>query len=200
MGIYKYLRETWKNPTLLMRQKLIKWRREPSVLKLEYPTRLDRARSLGYKAKNGIIVARVKVKRGGKKRPMFRAGRKPKNYRRKLLLNKNYQRIAEERANKKFHNMEVLNSYWVGEDAIHRWFEVILIDPSKPEIQADKNLNWICADEQKGRVYRGLTSAGKRSRGILLGKGRGAEKLRPSKRAHEIKRKRLTNKLRTKKF
>ena len=68
MGIYKYLRETWKKPTSLIRQKSIKWRKQPAVLKIDRPTRLDRARSLGYKAKRGIIIARVRIKRGGRKR------------------------------------------------------------------------------------------------------------------------------------
>ena len=36
---------------------------------------------------------------------------------------------------------------------------------------------------QRGRVYRGLTSAGRKSRG-LRGKGKGFEKMRPSRRAH----------------
>ncbi|ALV62505.1 LSU ribosomal protein L15e [Thermococcus sp. 2319x1] len=42
---------------------------------------------------------------------------------------------------------------------------------------------WIAGKAHKGRVFRGLTSAGKRSRG-LLNKGKGAEKVRPSIRAH----------------
>ena len=199
MGLYKYLRQTWKNPTLLVRQKLIKFRKEPSILKIDRPTRLDRARSLGYRAKQGILVARVKIKRGGKIRPKFKGGRSPRKMRRKLVLDKNYQRIAEERANKKFHNFEVLNSYLIGKDAIHAWFEVILIDPHHPVIKADKKLNWVCSSNNKGRVYKGLTSAGKKSRGLRK-KGKGAEQLRPSRRSHEQKRKRITNKKRTRKF
>lgn len=199
MGLYKYLRQTWKDPTLLVRQKSIKWRREPAILKIERPTRLDRARSLGYKPKRGIIIARVRIKRGGKMKPIFKGGRKPKKMRRKLVLDKNYQRVAEERANKVFHNCEVLNSYFLGKDGIHAWYEIILIDPAAPEIKADKNLNWICSKHQRGRVYRGLTSSGKKSRGLRR-KGKGAEKLRPSRRAHEQKRKRITNYKRTRKF
>ena len=199
MGIYKYIRETWKKPTLLMRKKLIQFRKEPTILKIEKPTRLDRARSLGYKAKQGILLARVKVGRSKRQRPQIKKGRKPRKTRRKLILSKNFQRIAEERANKKFHNFEVLNSYWIGEDAMHKWYEVILIDPHHPVIKADKNLKWVCSKKQKGRVFRGLTSAGRKSRGLRK-KGRGAEKLRPSRKAHEQKRKRIMGKKRTKKF
>ena len=41
------------------------WRKQGSVTRIERPTRIDKARSLGYKAKQGIVVARVKVRRGG---------------------------------------------------------------------------------------------------------------------------------------
>jgi large subunit ribosomal protein L15e len=47
---------------------MIKWRSEPTILVIEKPTRLDRARTLGYKAKKGIVVVRVRVPRGGRKR------------------------------------------------------------------------------------------------------------------------------------
>ena len=99
------------------------------------------------------------------------------------VVGKNYQWIAEERANRKFPNLEVLNSYYVGEDGKYYWYEVILVDPQAPEIKADKELNWICSGKHRGRVFRGLTSAAKKSRGLRK-KGKGAEKIRPSLRAH----------------
>jgi large subunit ribosomal protein L15e len=95
----------------------------------------------------------------------------------KLTPKKNLQWIAEERAARKYPNMEVLNSYWVGQDGEHKWFEVILVDRSHPAILNDAKINWITRPPHKGRVYRGLTSAGKRARG-LLNKGTGAEKVR----------------------
>jgi len=58
-----------------------------------------------------------------------------------------------------------------------------MVDKAHPNIIADKNINWIMQKQHRGRVYRGLTAAGKRSRGILTHKGKGAEKLRPSMRA-----------------
>ena len=41
------------------------------------------------------------------------------------------------------------------------------------------NINWIKNRQHKARAYRGLTSAGRKSRG-LRNKGKGAEKMRPS--------------------
>jgi len=168
----------------LWRERLLQWRREPVTIRIEKPTRLDRARSLGYKAKQGFLVVRQRVKRGGHTRPkdIMRAGRRPRHSRRVMILGKSYQQIAEERAHKKYPNTEVLNSYEVAKDGISYWYEIILIDKAHPVIRADKNINWIVENKHKGRVYRGLTSAGRKSRGLRR-KGTGAEKIRPSLRA-----------------
>lgn len=195
MVLYKYIRETWKSSGLI-RQKLIEWRKDPSIIKLDHPTRLDRARSLGYKAKQGFLIARVKLQIKRRLRPLFKGGRKPKKMRRKKILAKSYQWIAEERANRKFRNFEVLNSYFIAKDSKHYWFEVILIDPDNPVIKADKNLSWICSPYQKGRAFRGLTSIGRKSRGLRW-KGIGAEKARPSRRAHYHKTKSYYRRQRT---
>ncbi|AIF68838.1 50S ribosomal protein L15 [Palaeococcus pacificus DY20341] len=189
MGMYKYIREAWKAPKKsyvkdLLKIRMIKWRREPSVIRIERPTRLDRARNLGYQAKQGYVVVRVRVRRGGRKRPRWRAGRKPSKMGQvKYSPKKSLQWIAEEKAARKFPNLEVLNSYWVGEDGMYKWFEVILVDPHHPVIKSDPKIAWIAGRAHKGRVFRGLTSAGKKSRG-LRNKGKGAEKIRPSIRAN----------------
>jgi len=94
---------------------------------------------------------------------------------------KSLRLIAEERAARKFPNMEVLNSYWVGEDGRSKWFEVILVDTSSPCIKTDKDVGWITEKQHTRRALRSLTSAGKKVRG-LRNTGRGAEKMRPSKR------------------
>lgn len=93
----------------------------------------------------------------------------------------NYRWVAEQRVQRKFSNLEVLNSYNIGKDGMYYFFEVILVDPERPEIKNDKTINWICRKENRGRVFRGLTSAGKKSRG-LRNKSRNL-KIRPSLRA-----------------
>jgi len=190
---YKYVTRAWKKPEAsfvreLMWQRVIDWRRQPAILRVERPTRLDRARKLGYKAKQGFVVLRVRVRRGGFRRVRPKAGRRPKRLGvAKLKLAKSLRLIAEERAARKFPNMEVLNSYWVWEDGRSKWFEVIMVDPNHPAIKSDKDINWICDEVHRGRVFRGLTSAGKEVRG-LRHKGRGAEKARPSRKAARSKR------------
>jgi len=185
---YKYIAEAWKKPEEsyveeLMRQRLIEWRKEPAIVRVEKPTRLDRARKLGYKAKQGFIIVRVRVRRGGLRKQRPRAGRRPKRMGvKKYKPAKSLRLIAEERAARKFPNLEVLNSYWVGEDGRFKWFEVIMVDPHHPAVKADKDIDWICQKQHKGRVFRGLTSAGKKVRGLRK-KGRGAEKARPSRKA-----------------
>ena len=99
---------------------------------------------------------------------------------------KSTQRIAEERTAKYYPNMEVLNSYWVGDDGKNHFYEVILVDPVHPSVMKDPKINWITDTKNKRRVLRGKTSAGQKGRG-LRHKGRGAEKVRPSIRAHSNK-------------
>ena len=101
-----------------------------------------------------------------------------------MVLNPTYQLIAEQRANTKYPNCEVLNSYYVAEDGVYYWYEIILVDKAHPQIVADKNINWIC--DVSGRVERGLTSAGRNIRG-LRNKGKGSEHLRPSKHASYLR-------------
>jgi large subunit ribosomal protein L15e len=74
--------------------------------------------------------------------------------------------VAEERAQRKFPNLRVLNSYWVGEDGINKWYECIMVDPNQGSIKSDRNVNWIISGKQKGRANRGLTSAGRKARGL----------------------------------
>lgn len=185
---YKYIAKAWAKPESsyvkeLMKQRLIEWRDEQTIVRIEKPTRLDRAHKLGYKAKQGFVVARVRIRRGGLRKLRPRSGRRPKRMGvKRFKPAKSIQLIAEERVARKFPNLEVLNSYWVAQDGRHKWFEVILVDPNHPVIQTDEKINWICSRAQTSRVFRGLTSAGKEARGLHR-KGRGAEKLRPSKKA-----------------
>jgi large subunit ribosomal protein L15e len=189
-SFYTYIRDAWKNPgetyvNELRWGRMQIWRKQGSVTRIERPTRIDRARSLGYKAKQGIVVARVKVRRGGLGKTRFNRGRRTQ----KMGVNKitggmSIQRIAEARADRKYPNLEVLNSYWVGQDGKNKWFEVILVDPHHPVIKSDKNLNWVCDPSTRGRAARGKTSAGRKGRGMSK-RGKGTEKTRPSIRAHQ---------------
>jgi len=84
----------------------------------------------------------------------------------KFKPGKSIRLIAEERTAKKFPNLEVLNSYWVGEDGRSKWFEVILVDPNSPVIKSDKDINWITQPQHTSRVFRSMTSAGKNVRSL----------------------------------
>ena len=184
MGYLKYLKKIWRKPDeeakQLRKKRLIAYRREPVTLGVEKPTRPDRARALGYKAKQGFVIVRQKVLRGGHKRPGDQKGRSPSKNRRNLVLSKSYQQICEERVNKKYTNCEVLNSYFVAKDGMHYWYEVILIDRAHPQVLGNPNLKNLV--KKRGRTFRGLTSAGRKSR-HLDAKGKGTEKLRPSRNA-----------------
>ncbi len=135
--VYSYIKEQWTKGGAgfhdWLRNAAIGWRREPVVKRLLRPTRLDRARRLGYKPIQGIIVARVRVRRGGARKPRPVSGRRQKamgvaKYTRAISL----QSIAENRARRKYPNLEVRNSYPVYSDGKSHWFEIILRDPHHP--------------------------------------------------------------------
>ncbi|RBI63565.1 50S ribosomal protein L15e [Halomicrococcus sp. NG-SE-24] len=184
-SFYSHIRDAWKDPddgklAELQWQRKQEWRDQGAIERIDRPTRLDRARELGYKAKQGVVVARASVRKGGARKQRFKAGRRSKRQGvNRIGRRKNIQRIAEERVSRKFPNLRVLNSYWVGEDGSQKWHEVILLDPEHPAIQNDDDLNWICDDSHRGRAFRGLTSAGKGNRGLQQ-RGKGTEHTRPS--------------------
>lgn len=190
-GIYSHIKDQWKKPDTSFQspqqQRLIQWRKEKNFLRVEKPLRIDRARSLGYKAKPGYIVVRAHVRRGSLRKHAIRKGRVPsKRGITKITMAKNTKRIAEERTSKHYPNLEVLNSYWVGDDGRHHYYEVILVDPHHPAIKNDTKINWISKPKNKRRVLRGKTSAGQKGRGLHK-KGKGVEKIRPSIRANHGK-------------
>jgi large subunit ribosomal protein L15e len=152
--VYRHLQKAWKKPDQsyvrgLMRQRAIRWRRQPAIARVEKPTRIDRARRLGYKAKKGFVVVRARVRRGGRRKPRPKMGRRQKRMGvSKYTPAKSIKLIAEERVARKYPNLEVLNSYWVWEDGVSKWFEVILVDPSSPSIKSDKDVGWISGNQK----------------------------------------------------
>jgi len=190
-SFYSHIREAWKNPdeddklAELQWQRKQDWREQGAIERIERPTRLDKARSLGYKAKQGVIVVRASIRKGGARKQRYVGGRRTKRQGvTRITRKKNLQRVAEERSTRTHPNLRVLNSYSVGQDGSQKWFEVILVDPTHPAIQNDDDLGWICEDQHEGRALRGLTGAGRRNRG-LGSKGTGTENTRPSTRSNQ---------------
>ena len=171
-GVYQHIRNLWKdsdrNLKGLLKERLIRWRREKTVERIENPTRLDRARALGYKAKQGYVLARVKVRKGGRRRQLYgRRGRKPsKAGLVRFTSGKSDMWIAEEKSQRRFPNLNVINSYQVGEDGRHKWFEIIMVDVNHPNIINNPKISWTLDSANRNRAFRGLTSAGKKSRGL----------------------------------
>jgi len=158
---YKFIRKSFFEN---LKTHLIEWRKQPSILRIDKPTRLDRARALGYKAKQGYVVVRVRIRKGSRKRRLrARGGRKPPKMGLYFNPKKSLRWIAEVRAQRKFPNLEVLNSYYVGEDGKYKWFEVIMVDKNHPVIKSDEKINWITEPQHRKRVLRGLTAAGRKS-------------------------------------
>lgn len=73
MGAYKYVQELWRKKQsdlfrFLLRVRCWQFRQLNSIHRAPRPTRPDKARRLGYKAKQGYVIYRVRIRRGGRKR------------------------------------------------------------------------------------------------------------------------------------
>ncbi len=143
--MHSYMAQTWlkmwKNNSDELKSKAVVWRTEPTINRIERPSRLDRARKLGYKAKQGITVVRIRVGRGGMRKQRPVAGRRPKHIGVvRIKQGISMRKVAERRVSEKYPNMEVLGSYYLHKDGMYYWFEVILADPSHPAISKDKEM------------------------------------------------------------
>eukprot|EP00405_Crypthecodinium_cohnii_P061279 CAMPEP_0195001676 /NCGR_PEP_ID=MMETSP0326_2-20130528/1661_1 /TAXON_ID=2866 ORGANISM="Crypthecodinium cohnii, Strain Seligo" /NCGR_SAMPLE_ID=MMETSP0326_2 /ASSEMBLY_ACC=CAM_ASM_000348 /LENGTH=249 /DNA_ID=CAMNT_0040004427 /DNA_START=57 /DNA_END=804 /DNA_ORIENTATION=+ len=190
MGAYKYLQEFWQKKQsdvfrFLARLRNWEYRQLPAVHRCSRPTRPDKARRVGYKAKQGYCIYRARVVRGDRKVKVAKGivyGKPTNQGINKNKAKRNLRSIAEERVGRKCTTLSVLNSYWVAQDAKHKWYEVVMVDPYHKVVRDDPRINWICKPTMKHRELRGLTSAGRKGRG-LFNKGKNATKLRPSIRA-----------------
>merc|ERR1711976_708142 len=164
--------EVWRHKQsdalrFLLRVRAWEYRQRPKMVRCTKPTRTEKAHRLGYKAKQGYVIVRCGVRRGGRKRQNHRGMvfGKPKHQGiNHLKFERNLQSVAEEKVGRKFANLRVLNSYWINQDATMKYYEIILVDPSHTKIRNDPRINWICNPVHKHRECRGLTSAGRKSR------------------------------------
>jgi len=191
MGAYKYLEELWKKKQsdvmrFILRLRTWEYRQLPALHRVTKPSRPDKARRLGYKAKQGIVIYRVRIRRGGRKKPVSKGivYGKPKGQGvNQLKFKRNQRSVAEERAGKRLGALRVLSSYWVAQDATYKFYEVIMVDPVHNAVRNDPRLNWIANPVHKHRELRGLTGAGKKGRGLRV-KGGKDNKKRPSQQAN----------------
>ena len=131
----------WKSNNDVLKSKAVVWRTEEVIHKINSPSRLDRARRLGYKAKQGIIVVRIRVGRGGMRKQRPVSGRRPKHLGVvHIKQGTNMRKVAESRVSEKFPNLEVLGSYYLHKDGRYLWYEVILVNPHHPAIFNDKEM------------------------------------------------------------
>ncbi|KAF4735593.1 60S ribosomal protein L15 [Perkinsus olseni] len=192
MGAYKYLSEIWNKKQsdvmrFLIRVRNWEFRQLPAVHRASKATRPDKARRLGYKAKQGVVMYRVRIRRGDRKKRVSKGivyGKPVHQGVNKQKSTKSLRAIAEERVGRRCGSLRVLNSYWVGQDAQFKFFEVIMVDPMHNAIRNDPRMNWIAHNTMKHRELRGLTSAGRKSRGIHKRGSHFGTKVRPSKTAN----------------
>ncbi|KAK0544962.1 60S ribosomal protein L15 [Tilletia horrida] len=175
MGAYRYIEELQKHKQsdvlrFLLRVRCWEYRQLNVIHRASRPSRPDKARRLGYKAKQGYVIYRIRIRRGNRKKPVPKGATFGKPVRQgvsQLKPQRSLRSTAEERIGRKCGNLRVLNSYWINQDGVYKYFEVICVDPSHKAIRRDARINWIV--KHKHREARGLTGAGQKSRG--QGKG-----------------------------
>lgn len=143
--MYRQIAQTWqkmwKEHPDELKAKAMEWRRQTTIKRIERPSRLDRARMVGYRAKPGFVVVRIKVGRGGMRKQRPRSGRRPKHLGVvRIKQSDNMRKVAERRVSEKYPNMHVLGSYYLYKDGKNYWFECILADRSHPAIYKDREL------------------------------------------------------------
>merc|ERR1711988_278566 len=120
-------KKTMRNHAILLRLRTWEYRQLPTMHRVTRPSRPDKARRLGYKAKQGVVIWRVAVRRGSRKTntPKGIIYGKPKRQGiNQMKSRKNLRSIAEERVGRKMGALRVLNSYWVGQDGTYKFYEV----------------------------------------------------------------------------
>merc|ERR1712131_92003 len=126
---------------------IVEARQNDEVHRVERPTYLERARKLGYKAKQGYSIWVVKIGKGDAFRDYNNGNTRGKCvnagiHQIKPSLNK--QAEAEQIIGKKLGSLRVLGSYKIGCDLKSHYFEVIMVDPMHNAIRNDYKINWIC--------------------------------------------------------
>jgi len=131
----------WKENSTELRKKAVIWRKENAVTRIDKPSRITRARRLGYKAKQGITVVRMRVGTGGMRKQRPRGGRRPKHLGvTRIKAAVSMKQVAERRVLERYPNMKLFGSYFLYKDSLYHWFEVILADKSHKSITKDKEL------------------------------------------------------------
>jgi ribosomal protein L15E len=138
MGATKYIRESFRQTMAQRapeyRARLVKWHRQPPVVRADGPTNIPRARALGYKATKDIIVVRVRISKGKRVRRKADLGRKPGKNRKEANPGAPLSYYAMLKAAKRFSNLTPLGAYLAGETGTDKYFEVIMRNscPQKP--------------------------------------------------------------------
>ncbi len=170
-SFYSHIKEAWKTPkegklAELQWQRKQEWRNQGAIERIERPTRLDKARELGYKAKQGIIVVRVSVRKGGARKQRHKAGRRTKRQGVTASAAASPSRASPRSAPPappEPARAELLRR------RTGRPPEVAGSHPRRPRAPGHperRRPQLDLRDDHAGRAFRGLTDAGRRNRGL----------------------------------
>ena len=142
-------------------------RAAPPLSPLTPLPRPDEARRLGFKAKQGYVIYRIRVRHGGYKRPVPKGatfGKPVSHGVNQLQFARSLQSAAEERTGRHRGALRLLNPYWVGEESTYQFFEVILIDPFHTAIRRNPDPWWTTKPVHNHEEIRGWRLQAERAR------------------------------------
>ena len=130
MGAYKYLEELYKKKQsdllrFLLRVRCWQYRQLNAIHRASRPMRPDKARRLGYKAKQGYVIYRIRVRRGGRKRPVPKGATygKPANQGvNQLKFQRSLRSVAEVSG---LITLHCCSLFWVLSKADHYWSAIL---------------------------------------------------------------------------
>lgn len=105
MGAYRYMQELYRKKQsdvlrYLLRIRVWQYRQLTKLVRVPRPSRPDKARRLGFRAKQGYVIYRIRVRRGGRKRPVPKGctyGKPKSNGINELKPTRRLQSVAEVR-------------------------------------------------------------------------------------------------------
>ena len=167
MGAYKYIEELYKKKQtdvlrFVLRIRAWEYRQLNVIHRASRPSRPDRARRLGYEAKQrmsfSVFVSVVEVARSQVRKGQV-MGKPATHGVNQLKPTRSSVALLKSVVGRKCPNLRVLNSYWVeAKTPPSNTLKSSSSTPPHKAIRRDPRYNWICAATMKHRESRGLTS------------------------------------------
>ena len=121
------------------------YRHQSNYSRIRVPSRPHRARTLGYKNKNHMILVRARIRRGGTAPMIPDKSRTPSNIGKHRTRDIPLSKILAQRVSRKYPTLRVLNYYPIQKDGKYLYYQYIMYDPVQigPVPGANRPKGWV---------------------------------------------------------